>query len=362
MMSKTLTLSVVATIALICGCATNDPTVTSGVSKISVKEVADRPVELPGGYDVDDFRRLRMMIADGQFQSNSSALTKQRDFMNLRFQSEMDKQKRFEFNAVHGLSAANKALAQMKDTGLVDTSDSEDEDEGEGAIYGKAPSYLLGWTINIQEQKEAMGSCAQKFKWLCSVNATVSCVKDIKRKDGSVRKHKGDILLTRDFDRPIISRKQELNKMGGVKSGFSYKSDADVQALMQEIVIAATERIAYDLNCMFPVGGEISSALDMDTIVINQGVDQGVEAGMPMVVFARFRGVDVPLANATATPTVDSSTLEVWRKAESKHAKKILDEINDDPMGWMKMSGNKLYAVRAIPKRDQAKGTRFEKK
>ena len=42
---------------LFCGCATNNVSVTSGITAIDQDAIASRPVELPGGYDVDDFRR-----------------------------------------------------------------------------------------------------------------------------------------------------------------------------------------------------------------------------------------------------------------------------------------------------------------
>ena len=62
---------------LFCGCATNNVSVTSGITAIDQDAIASRPVELPGGYDVDDFRRLIMGIHDGKIQSNTSAFKKQ---------------------------------------------------------------------------------------------------------------------------------------------------------------------------------------------------------------------------------------------------------------------------------------------
>lgn len=343
----------------ICGCQTSNVNVTSGVQVIDQAAVKSRPVELPGGYDVDDFGRLRMMIADGAIESNSSGLKKQHDYMNVRFQSEMAKHKRYEFNAVHGLNAASKMVNNMKDQGTLGT-DEEDEGEEDDAKYGKNPDLYLGWGINIQEETKANGSYGQTFLWRCTVNATVKYNKNVKGKDGKIKHHKGDIAMTRDFDLPIIEKEQKLNSMGGVKSGFNYKSDAAVQGLMQEIIIAASERIAEDLGRQFPVGGRIVGALGTEIMKMDQGTNQGVEKDMQMVVFARYDGVDVPLANAVASPSQDNSQLEIWRFADSKHAKLILNEIGGNPKRWVKETGNELYAVRAVPPQDSKAGTRYE--
>lgn len=340
---------------LLAGCATGDVSVTSGVVAIDRSVVKSRPVELPGGYDVDTFDRLRMMVADGEIQSNSQALKNQREYMNIRFQSEMAKHRRFDFNAVHGLKAANATLDTLKDQGQV-----EEDDEDDSPLYGKSPALLLGWTINIQQKTEADGKYAQTFKWYCTVNATVSCRKTVKGSDGKVKYNKGDIAFTRDFDLPVITKEQTLTSTGAVKSGFSYKSDSDVQSLMQEIVIAASQRIADDLGRQFPVGGKIVGALGDDLMTMDKGTDDGVEKAMEMVVFARYDGVDVPLANASASPSPKKTQLEVWRFADSKHAKMILGEIAGNPKKWVKDTGNELFAVRVVPPEDAKHGTRFE--
>ena len=341
--------------ALLCGCATSNVSVTSGITAIDQDAIADRPVELPGGYDVDDFRRLIMGIHDGKVQSNTSAFKKQDiiDYMNLRFQSEMDSHKRFKFVAMHGNNTSR--IDAAKDQGLMTSDEASDMQEI------KSPAMVLNWNINIQEKKLANGSHGQKFQWYCTVNATVVYTRDIKVKGSDkVKFNKGFVAFTRDFDLPVIEKEQELNSMGGVKSGFNYKSDGDVQALMQEIVVAASQRIADDLGRKFPVGGNVVGALGTDLFTIDKGAQQGVEKDMQMVVFARYDDVDVPLANAVASPAQDKSQLKVWRFADDKYAKQILGEINGRPKQWVKETGNKLYGVRAVPPQDDKKGTRFE--
>lgn len=343
--------------ALFSGCASSTPegTISSGSSRIDHDVVEERPVELPGGYDVDDFRRLVMAVHDGKIQSNTSAFKKPDivDYMNLRFQSEMDQHKRFKFVAMHG--NRTERIDNAKDQGLM----ASDEDIDMQEI--KAPSMLLNWNINIQEKKVALGSHAQKFQWYCTVNATVVYLRDIKVKGSDkIKFNKGFVAFTRDFDLPVIEKVQELNSYGAVKRGFSYKSDADVQSLMQEIVIAASKRIAEDLSRKFPVGGTVVSALGPDLMMMDKGARQGVESDMQMVIFARYEDVDVPLANAVASPAQEKSKLSVWRFANDKYAKQILEEIGGKPMKWMRETGNKLYAVRAVPPQDDNVGTRFE--
>lgn len=201
----------------------------------------------------------------------------------------------------------------------------------------------------------------QRFLFYCTVNATASYYENVLTTDKSKVKHaKGDVAFTRDFDMPVIVKEQALNAMGGVKSGFSYKSDADVQSLMQEIAIAAAKRIAGDVGRSFPVGGTIIGALGDELFTMDRGSEQGVEKDMQMVVFARYDGVDVPIANAVASPAQDKSQLRVWRFARDKYARMILKEINGQPKKWVKDTGNQLFAVRAVPPQDENAGTRFE--
>ncbi len=345
---------------MIVGCATSNVSVTSGIAPITRDEVEDRPVELPGGYDVDNFRRLRLMVTGGEIDSNSGALKKQAKHMSTRFQSEMAKHKRFDINAVHGVNVANQTLNNMIDQGLVATDDDLDEGEEDDAKYGQMPDLKLQWTMNIQEQVESTGSLSQMFKWLCTVNVTAAWNRDIKDSTGKIKYRKNDVAMTGDFDLPIIEKEQVLTRLGAVKKGFSYRRDADVQGLMQEIVVAASQRIADDLGRQFPVGGRITGAIGTEMMMMDQGVDQGVEKAMEMVIFARYDGVDVPLANATASPSKDKSQLEIWRFAKSKTAKMLWKQIGDNPRRWMKENDAQLYCVRAVPPQDNTKGTRFE--
>jgi hypothetical protein len=343
--------------AFLCGCATTSKnvSVTSGVKNIDRKAIMAAPVELPGGYDVDDFRRLRMAVSEGKLESNSKAFKNDdiMDFMNRRFQSEMDKHKRFKFIALHGNST--NVLDSLEDIGEM-----EADDNDESAKYQR-PSLNLNWAINTQLQTVPKGSYEQNLCFYCTVNVTVSYYRDVLKKDKSgIKYHKGDVAFTQDFDLPVIEKKQVFSKTGSVKEGFSFASDADVQALAQEIIIAASQRIADDLGRRFPVGGRIVGALGSDMFTIDKGAEQGIEKGMEMVIFTRYDGVDIPLANATATPAMDRSQLEVWRFANDKYAKMILAEINGDPKGWMKETGNGLFGVRAVPAQDASAGTRFE--
>ena len=64
---------------------------------------------------------------------------------------------------------------------------------------------------------------------------------------------------------------------------------------------------------------------------------------MQMVVYANVGGVDLPIGNAEATPSANTSRLEMWRlNTRDKYAAQVLRQIEDDP-GWL--NRNKLYAV-----------------
>ena len=333
------------------GCASDQVSVRSGIQEVGESEIAARPVELRRGVDIKKFRRLPLGLFYGQIQSNTSAFKKKEvsDYMNIRFQSELsNRDKRFDYIALWG---ADESSGKVKGDKLISALiDSDQIDPSEGLLS-------LGWTINIQEKREPDGTYGQIFKWYCTVNATA---KEALVDDGGDVKP-GKVKFATDFDLPIIEKSQRLNSMGGVKSGFNYRSDADVQALMQEIIIAASQRIAEDLGRRYPIGGKIVGADGLDTMTLDKGSEQGVGEDMQMVVFARRNNVNIPIANAVAAPSENESTLTVWRMADSSKAKSVIKEINGDPMAWEKKTGNGLYAVRALPPSDRDKGTRFEK-
>ncbi len=344
--------------SLMYGCVTVDAPVDVSIKPITQEVIKRRAVELPEGYDIESFGRLRLMLTDGEVQSNSSALTKQTKYMNTRFQSEMAKHKRFEINAVHGRAKGDETYGKLVDSGLID--DVREEDESTDGMYGSSPDVRLGWTMNIQESRKPTGRFSQNFEWRCTVNALAFYNRDIEDSDGKIKYKRGDIAMRYDFDLPPIVKKQELTFTGAVKSGFNYKSDADVQGLLQEIAIAASWHISEMLSRKRPVGGEIAGAIGTKIMMMDRGSDHGVEKGMQMVVFACYDGVDVALANAEASPAVEKTQLKIWRFADDDVAGLILKEIDGNPKRWMRETGCKLYAVRAVPPHDEFESSRFK--
>ena len=78
-------------------------------------------------------------------------------------------------------------------------------------------------------------------------------------------------------------------------------------------------------------------------MTIDKGSEQGIAKGMQMVVYASVGGVDVPIGNAEASPSTNTSQLEMWRlNTGNKYAARVLKQIEEDP-SWL--SHNKLYAV-----------------
>jgi hypothetical protein len=293
-------------------------------------KVADRPISLPDSYNTENFRRLTLVIEPGDLKSNALSANNL-NYMSLRMQSELAKLRRFSVFALHGSDSSR--LQDLQDLGEIELVEATDLPKID---------LLTSWNINLNAQSEQDGR-ETTITFVCNINVTC---KDLKT---------GLVKFTKDID-PRVVRKQRRNRYGHVVEGFDYSNKTQLQAMLQDLATQAAIRIANELGNEYPVGGRITAALGADLMTLDKGSEQGIAKGMQMVVYANVGGVDVPLGNAEATPSINTSQLEMWRlNTSNKYAAKVLREIEDNP-NWL--TNNKLYAVgygMAVPPEWQTK-------
>lgn len=279
--------------------------------------VGDRPIELPGNYGTENYGKLVLALNPGTLTSNAFDDANM-SYMSLRLQSELAKLKRFSVVALHGVTTATvEELADIGELSLPEAADPASVD------------LVANWNTNIHAE-EVLDGREKTITFICSINLTCT--------DMRTRL----VRFTKDLDCRII-REQEVNRAGTVIGGFQYRSKNDVQGLMQDIATQAAIRIANELGNEYPVGGRITGMLGADLMTLDKGTEQGIAKGMQMVVYANVGGVDLPIGNAEATPSANTSRLEMWRlNTRDKYAAQVLRQIEDDP-GWL--NRNKLYAV-----------------
>ena len=305
-----------ALITVAAGCASSN--LNPNITVYDRDTVDDRPVELPGNYNTDNYRRLRLEVVPGLVKTSSKAISAESaNYMNLRMQSEMTKVKRFSIYALHG--ADTTLLQEMADLGVLNIIEPDEL---------PTVDYQLSWTITLNAKTEPDGR-DNVITFTCNVEVVCTNIAT------------GDSVFSKDLDFRVV-REQKRNRYGHVVEGFVY-NEANMRTLLQDLATQAAIRIANELGNEFPVGGKITGMLGTDMLTLDKGSEQGIAKGMQMVVYANVGGVDVPIGNAEATPSTNTSQLEMWRlNTGNKYAAKVLKAIEQEP-NWL--SHNKLYAV-----------------
>lgn len=303
---------------LVAGCSGPSHQVNPNITVYDRDTVADRPISLPGNYNTENYGRLVLAIDPGRVTSNAFDESNMA-FMSIRLQSELARLKRFSVLALHGVDTSR--IEEMADLGDVKLP--------EVVSDPTMVDLVANWTINIHAEEEIDGR-EKVITFVCAI--TLTC-KDMRTKL---------VKFTNKFD-CRVRREQRVDRAGTVVSGFQYRNKSDVQGLFQELATQAAIRIANELGNEYPVGGRITGMLGTDLLTLDKGSEQGIAKGMQMVVYANVGGVDVPLGNAEATPSTNTSQLEMWRlNTGNKYAAQVLKAIEQDP-NWL--SHNKLYAV-----------------
>lgn len=298
------------------GC-TSSGGVNPNVTVYDRDAVADRDISLPGNYSTENYRRLTLATMPGELISNAFGESAMKS-MSLRMQSELSKIKRFSVYAVHG--ADELALEELEYAGELQLATPEDL---------KTIDLLASWNVTLNAQAEQDGRDST-ITFVCTVNLTC---KDLRT---------GEVKFSKDLDFRV-EREQRRNRYGHVVEGFDYSNKSNVQSFLQDIATQSAIRIANELGNEYPIGGRVTGLLGTDMMTIDKGSEQGIAKGMQMVVYASVGGVDVPIGNAEASPSTNTSQLEMWRlNTGNKYAARVLKQIEEDP-SWL--SHNKLYAV-----------------
>lgn len=307
----------VSTLAFVVAGCSSGPRLNPNITVYTQEAVGERPVELPGNYNTDNFRRMTLAIVPGTLTSNAFSADNMQ-YMSLRLQSELGKIRRFSVAPIHGVDTS--VLAELADFNEIELPEPVDP-----AVV----DLVANWNTHINAEEVVDGK-EKTITFVCTINLTC---KDM---------NTGKLKFSKDLDFRV-KRSQTLNRAGTVVSGFQYREKADIQSLLQDIATQSAIRIANELGNEYPVGGKITGILGTDFMTVDKGSEQGVDKDMQMVIFARVGGVDIPLANASATPSGNSSQLAVWRlNTDNKYAEKVLKQMEEDP-SWLQK--NQAYAV-----------------
>lgn len=305
--------------AFIVGCASSGHQINPNITVYDRAKVSKMPVELPGNYGTENYGRLTLATLPGTLTSNAFDDSNMK-YMGLRMQSELAKLKRFSVYAMQG--ADSSILQDLADFGEIE-------------LPEQAPAtvdLLASWNTNVHAEEVRSGR-TKRITFNCTINLTC---KDMRT---------GKIKFTKDLDFRVY-RNQTLDRGGTVIAGYNYRSKSDVQSLFQDLATQAAIRIANELGNEYPVGGRVTGVRGTTLrMQMDCGVEQGVAKGMEMVIYAKLDGMDIPLGNATATPGVNSSMLEFWRKnTKDPDAEQILKDIQTKP-DWLSKNPDTLFAV-----------------
>ena len=305
---------------LMAGCSGPSHQVNPNITVYDRDTVAERPIRMPGNYSTENYGRLVLAVEPGAMASNLALDESNLNYMSLRMQSELSKLKRFSVVALHGKNAAR--LEELEDLGELSLPEVVEPD---------TVDLVANWNFSLHAEEERDGR-DKVITFICSINLTCT---DMRTKPGRVK-------FSKDLD-VRVKREQRTSRTGLVIGGFQYRSKSDVQGLLQELSTQAAIRIANELGNEYPVGGRVTGMLGTDLMTLDKGTEQGVAQDMQMVVYANVGGVDVPIGNAQATPSTNTSQLEMWRlNTGNKYAAKVLKQMEEEP-NWL--SHNRLYAV-----------------
>lgn len=298
------------------GCS-SAPQVNPNLVVYTREKMEDLPIDFPGGYNTDNFRKLTLALDFGEVAVDGIT-PELGNTINIRFQSELAKLNRFSVFAMHGNKM--ERLSELADLGEVQIAEPTDL---------ATVDILCSGNIDIVVERKVAGR-KQKLTYYMTLNLTC---KELRT---------GIVKFTKDIDATVV-RRQTLNSAGQVIAGFKPDQKSELETVVMDLAIAAAQKVANELGNSFPVGGRVTGMLGTEYMTMDKGTEQGIAKGMQMIVFTNVSGVDVALANAEASPGTNTSNLELWRlNTRNKYAARVLKEMEQDEH-WL--SKNKCYAV-----------------
>jgi len=310
---------------LISGCATtvslDQKLVTTGREALEdAKEV-----ELPSGYNKDNFRSLKMGVAIEDLPIAEGQKAKPLPpFVKAKVEGDMVKLKRF-------------TIVPVKDEGgKMFFADISDVDGNVSLKEQVKPNELdLVLTVMAQRTKQSVNQGSGKYALFYTVDGQAAC-----------RDMKTGTALFSETIKGQSKETQFYNDHCQRTGGFD---DTSVDAVNNALVRASKRAMTVlfsKLGNMYPIGGEITKCDRYgEMLTLNKGTDDGIGAkGQQFTIVVDDDGQDVPLCYAEAQAGKTESVLKPYRwNDHNRAAKDLKKEFQENPRGFLKKY--KVYAA-----------------
>lgn len=141
----------------------------------------------------------------------------------------------------------NRFAATLSQIGAVTT---KDISPMESSAQSDVADILCEWSLDICESRISRSKYEQDITWELVADVEIKTLHD-----GVIGKFPAGTVILKDLiSAPRTCRHQVFNQMGGLKTGFSYKADADVQALMGESIKEISKKLVERLAKVFKEG------------------------------------------------------------------------------------------------------------
>ena len=291
---------------------------------------------MPSGFCRSDFTDLVMAVnikasdkLPQRTEAGESALPVD-PALSTRFQTEIDKMKRFTVVALHGVDTEND-IASVADMS------SGNMELAEQKAPLKINVVLQGNLVATKARAvvRGIGNKPDKAQIVYKVYLTAVC-KDLR---------KGTVAFSEVAVGKARPRVQTLVN-GRPRGGFDEREQS---AVVLEAAQNALIELCNKLGNRFPAGGRIIAiSRSGETLTLDKGVNNGVGVGQQCVIAVDDGGVTIPVALAEAYPETDApkSVLKIWRWNESDNdARDIIKEMRSDPRGFLAKNRDCVFAV-----------------
>ena len=325
---------------LIAGCATtssiNAPETNYGpkVTHFSQEKLANGEVKLPAGFNTGDMKNMVMGVlikASNALPPNAApgeTVLAVDPMLCTRFQTELDKMKRFTMVAIHGVDAQGdlEAAADMSN-GAYQLAEQEQTQNIRLFLQGTLTC------LKARTVVRGVGNEPDRAQIVYKVQLNVTC-KDML---------KGTVAFSELAVGKARPRWQTL--IGGRASG-GFDATTEQMAVWEAAQNALIE-LCNKLGNTYPSGGHIVGVSRTgDRMQLDKGFNEGIGINQQCCIIIDDGGVKIPLAIAEAAPetTSPTSSLKIWRWNEADpDAKAIMDEFKANPRKFFEANNNCLY-------------------
>ena len=313
------------TVMVIAGCSTpvslDQKLVTTSREAL---EDADT-VELPSGFNVDNFRSLKMGVVVEDLPAAEGVKAKPLpEFVKRKVEGDLIKLKRF-------------TIIPMKDEGgkmvFQDLADIDPNIQLKEQVKPNEIDLIL--TLQAQRTKQSINQGDGKYTIFYTVDGQAAC-RDLKKGEGV-------------FSETIKGQSKETqcySPTGQFERGFD---DRSVDAVNNSLVRAAKRALTVmfsKLGNMYPIGGCIIKCDRYgEMLTLDKGTDDGVGAkNQQFTIVVDDDGQNVPVCYAEAQAGKKESVLKPYRwNSDNRAAKDLRDEFESNPRDFIKKY--KVYAV-----------------